>query len=184
MGRIIFFEEKNFQGRSYESSSDCPDLNMYLSRCQSIRVELGCFVIYDRSNYMGNQMFLRRGEYTDLQRMGSMMGMGGMTMMDSIHSSRMIPMHRGQFRMRLYERESFAGQMYELMDDCESVQDRFRMSEMQSCNVMEGHWLMYEQPHFRGRMMYVRPGEYRSLRDIGMTAMMRISSIKRITDAC
>ncbi|KAM9397029.1 gamma-crystallin M3-like [Salvelinus alpinus] len=184
MTKIIFYEDRNFQGRSYETSSDCPDLNMYLNRCQSVRVEMGCFVIYDRSNFMGNQMFLKRGEYSDFQRMGSMMGMGDMTMLESIRSCRIIPMHRGQFRMRLYERESFGGQMHELMEDCESIQERFRMSEMQSCNVMDGHWLMYEQPHFRGRMMYVRPGEYRSIRDMGMSTMMRVLSIRRIMDAC
>ena len=55
---------------------------------------MGCFVIYDRSNFMGNQMFLKRGEYSDFQRMGSVMGMGDMTMLESIRSCRMIPMVR------------------------------------------------------------------------------------------
>lgn len=86
--QIIFYEERNFQGRSYDCSSDCADIDMHLSRCNSCRVENGCFVVYDRSNFMGNQLFLRRGEYSDVQRIGSMMGM---TVMDSIRSCRMIP---------------------------------------------------------------------------------------------
>uniref|UniRef100_A0A3Q2CMG3 Beta/gamma crystallin 'Greek key' domain-containing protein n=1 Tax=Cyprinodon variegatus TaxID=28743 RepID=A0A3Q2CMG3_CYPVA len=142
---IIFYEERNFQGRSHECGSDCADIQVHLNRCNSCRVENGCFVVYDRTNFMGNQVFLRRGEYPDFQYMGNMMGMMGM--------------HRGQFRMRIYERENFGGQMHELMDDCESLQDRFYMSDCQSCNVMDGHWLMFEQTNFRGRMMYVRPGE-------------------------
>ncbi|KAJ8252895.1 hypothetical protein GJAV_G00206760 [Gymnothorax javanicus] len=174
MGRIIFYEDRNFQGRSYETSSDCSELTSYLSRCHSCRVESGCFMVYDRSNYMGNQYFLRRGEYPDYSRMG---------MSDCFRSCRMIPMHRGQFRMRIYERESFGGQMYELMDDCDSIMDRYRMSDCQSCNVMDGHWLMYEQPHYRGRMMYMRPGEYRSFRDMGYSNM-RFMSMRRITDSC
>ncbi|XP_075872887.1 gamma-crystallin M3-like isoform X2 [Nelusetta ayraudi] len=181
MGRITFFEERNFQGRSYECSTDCSDIQMHLSRCNSCRVDNGCFVVYDRPNFMGNQGFLRRGEYPDLQRMGSMMGM--MTM-ENIRSCRMIPMHRGQFRMKIYERENFSGQMHELMDDCESLQDRFYMSDCQSCNVLDGHWLMFEQPNFRGRMLYVRPGEYRNLRDMGVSNLSRISSIKRVMDLC
>ncbi|KAM9766951.1 gamma-crystallin M3-like [Menidia menidia] len=184
MGRIIFYEERNFQGRTYESSSDCSDLNMHLNRCNSCRVDSGCFVVYDRPNFMGNQVLLRRGDYSDFQRMGSMMGMMGMAMLDTIRSCRMIPMQRGQFRMRIYEREGFGGQMHELMEDCESLQDRFNMSDCQSCNVMDGHWLMFEQTNFRGRMTYVRPGEYRSLRDTGMSNLMRISSIRRIMDMC
>uniref|UniRef100_A0A3P8QWN1 Beta/gamma crystallin 'Greek key' domain-containing protein n=1 Tax=Astatotilapia calliptera TaxID=8154 RepID=A0A3P8QWN1_ASTCA len=172
--QIIFYEDRNFQGRSYETSSDCADMSSYLSRCHSCRVESGCFMVYDRTNYMGNQFFVRRGEYSDYQRMG---------MSDCIRSCRMIPMHRGQFRMRIYERENFGGQMYELMDDCENMMDRYRMSDCQSCNVMDGHWLMYEQPHYRGRMMYLRPGEYRSFRDMGMSGM-RFNSMRRIMDSC
>ncbi|XP_022074433.1 gamma-crystallin M3-like [Acanthochromis polyacanthus] len=184
MGRIIFYEDRNFQGRTYECSSDCSDIHMHLNRCNSCRVDSGCFMVYDRSNFMGNQVFLRRGEYPDMQRMGSMMGMMGMSMMESIRSCRMIPMHRGQFRMKIYERENFSGKMHELMEDCESLQERLFMSDCQSCSVMDGHWLIFEQPNFRGRMMYVRPGEYRSLREMGMSNMMRISSIRRIMDMC
>ncbi|KAI3364567.1 hypothetical protein L3Q82_010840 [Scortum barcoo] len=163
MSKIIFYEDRNFQGRSYECMSDCSDMSSYMSRCHSCRVERGCFMVYDRTNFMGNQYFMRRGEYADYM---SMMGMS-----DCIRSCRMIPMHRGSFRMRIYERENFQGQMYEMMEDCENIMDRYRMSNFMSCNVMEGHWLMYEQPHFRGRMMYMRPGEYRSFMNMGFGNM-------------
>lgn len=85
--------------------------------------------------------------------------------------------------MRLYERENFAGQMHELADDCDNMMDRFRMSECQSCNVMDGHWLMFEQPNYRGRMLYLKPGEYRNLLEMGMSSTTRFSSIRRIMDA-
>ncbi|XP_068446980.1 gamma-crystallin M3-like [Clinocottus analis] len=184
MGRIILYEERNFQGRSYDCSSDCSDIHTHLTRCNSCRVENGCFVAYDHPNFMGNQVFLKRGEYSDFQRTGSMMGMMGMAMMDTVRSCRLIPMHRGQFRMKIYERENYGGQMHELMDDCESLQDRYLMSDCQSSSVMDGHWLMFEQPNYKGRMMYVRPGEYRNLRETGASSMTRISSIRRITDNC
>ena len=85
--------------------------------------------------------------------------------------------------MKIYERENFGGQSNEMMDDCDNIQDRYRMSDCQSCNVMDGHWLMYEQPHYKGRMMYMRPGEYRSFRDMGMSGQ-RFMSMRRITDMC
>ncbi|XP_062237501.1 gamma-crystallin M2-like [Platichthys flesus] len=176
MGKITFYEERNFQGRTYECMSDCPDMSSFLSRCQSCRVERGCFMVYDRTNFMGTQHFLRRGEYSDYM---SMMGTSG----DCVKSCRMIPMHRGSFRMKIYERENFSGQMHELMDDCENIMERFRMSNCQSSNVMEGHWLMYEQPSYRGRMMYMRPGEYRTFMNSGMSGM-RFMSMKRINDSC
>ena len=85
--------------------------------------------------------------------------------------------------MRVYERENFGGQMHELMDDCDSLHGRLRMSDCQSCQVMDGHWLLYEQPHYRGRMMYMRPGEYRSFRNLGISNV-KYSSARRITDFC
>ncbi|XP_056247201.1 gamma-crystallin M1-like [Seriola aureovittata] len=90
--------------------------------------------------------------------------------------------YRGSYRMRIYERENFGGQMSELMDDCDNVMDRYRMSNCMSCHVMDGHWLMYEQPHYRGRMMYMRPGEYRSFMNMGM-GNMKFMSMKCIMDS-
>ncbi|KAJ8396277.1 hypothetical protein AAFF_G00018540 [Aldrovandia affinis] len=87
--------------------------------------------------------------------------------------------------MKIYERESFGVHTMELMEsiDCKSITGYFRMSDCQSCNVMDGHWLMYEQPSFRGRMMYMRPGEYRSFRDMGFNNT-RFMSMRHIMDTC
>ncbi|XP_041663104.1 gamma-crystallin M3-like [Cheilinus undulatus] len=175
MGKIIFYEDRNFQGRSYECMSDCPDTTSVLSRCQSCRVESGCFMVYERPNFMGNQLFMKRGEYADNM---SMMGMSS-----GIRSCRLIPMHRGQFRMRIFERENFSGQSNELVDDCDNIMERLRMSDCMSCSVIDGHWLLFEQPHFRGRMVYLKPGEYRSLREMGIS-LSRILSMRRIIDIC
>lgn len=86
--QIIFYEDKNFQGRSYECSNDCTDLHSYFSRCNSIKVESGCFMIYERPNFMGHQYFMRRGEYPDYQRW--------MGFSSCIRSCRMIPAVSGE----------------------------------------------------------------------------------------
>lgn len=83
--QIIFYEDRNFQGRSYETSSDCPELTSYLSRCNSCRVESGLFMVYEKPNFMGHQVLVRRGEYPDNQRLM------GISSSDCIRSSRMIP---------------------------------------------------------------------------------------------
>lgn len=66
--QIVFFEDKNFQGRSYDCSTDSPDLRSYLSRCNSIKVDSGCWVLYEHPNYSGNQYILCHGEYPDHQQ--------------------------------------------------------------------------------------------------------------------
>ncbi|GAA6095844.1 gamma-crystallin M2 [Tachysurus ichikawai] len=176
--KIVFYEERNFKGRSYECSSDCTDMSSYLNRCYSCRVESGCWMVYDQSNFMGNQYFLRRGDYPDY------MNMWGWGMNNWIRSCRMIPMFRGSYRMRMYERENFMGQMMDVTDDCDSIMDRYQWSSgCMSCHVMDGHWLMYEYPHYKGRMWYFRPGEYRSFREMMGSSSMRFMSMRRILDS-
>ncbi|XP_072269690.1 gamma-crystallin-3-like [Pyxicephalus adspersus] len=68
MGKIIFYEDRNFQGRSYECISECPDLSPFFRRCNSIRVESGNWILYEHPNYRGHQYFLHRGEYPDFQQ--------------------------------------------------------------------------------------------------------------------
>lgn len=63
--QIVFYEDKNFQGRYFECNSDCPELNTYFSRCNSVQVESGAWVLYERPNYLGYQYVLTKGEYPD-----------------------------------------------------------------------------------------------------------------------
>jgi len=82
--QIVFYEDRNFQGRHHECMSDCADLHPYFNHCNSIRVESGCFMVYERPHYLGHQYFLHRGEYSDNQRM---IGIN-----DRVRSCHMIPM--------------------------------------------------------------------------------------------
>lgn len=81
--QIIFYEDRNFQGRHYECSSDCPEMQNHFSRCNSIRVEGGCWVAYEKPNYGGYQYMLHKGEYPDYQRWAGFN--------DCIRSCRMVP---------------------------------------------------------------------------------------------
>ncbi|XP_012411518.1 gamma-crystallin B isoform X1 [Trichechus manatus latirostris] len=175
MGKITFYEDRGFQGHCYECSSDCPNLQIYFSRCNSIRVDSGCWMLYERPNYQGHQYFLRRGEYPNYQQW---MGLN-----DSIRSCHLIPQvsHSGTYRMKIYEREEFRGQMTEVTDDCLSLQDRFHLNEIHSLNVLEGCWVLYELPSYRGRQYLLRPGEYRRYLDWGaMNA--KVGSFRRAMD--
>lgn len=92
--QIIFYEDRNFGGRYYECMGDCADLHSMFERCRSIRVESGMFMIYDRPGFMGNQYFMRMGEYSDY------MGMAGLN--DCVRSCRMIPMVRPSVKQHTY----------------------------------------------------------------------------------
>ncbi|XP_078407888.1 gamma-crystallin S-1-like [Cetorhinus maximus] len=174
MGKIIFYEDRNFQGRHYECSTDCADLSPYFSRCNSIRVDSDWWVAYEKPNYMGYQYVLSRGEYPDYQRW---MGFN-----DCIKSCRCYPHYRGgSYKMRIYERPDFGGQMMEFMDDCPAVYDCFRYRDIHSCQVMDGYWIFYEHPSYRGRQYFLRPGEYRRYSDWG-GYNSTIGSFRRMRD--
>ncbi|XP_075060074.1 gamma-crystallin-3-like [Mixophyes fleayi] len=169
--QIIFYEDRNFQGRSYECNSECPDMSSYFRRCNSIRVDSGNWILYEHPNYRGHQYFLHRGEYPEFQQW---MGYN-----DSIRSCRLSPQHQGSFRVRIYEKEDFRGQMMEFTEDCKNVNERFRYHDIHSAHIQDGYWMFYEEPNYRGRQFYLRPGEYRRYTDWGATDP-RIGSFRRV----
>ncbi|XP_063070207.1 gamma-crystallin S-1-like [Engraulis encrasicolus] len=169
---IIFFEERNFQGRSYECSNNCAELHSHFTCCNSIRVESGNWMVYERPNFQGYQYFLRRGEYTDYQRW---MGFN-----DCIRSCHIIPQHIGTHKMRIFEHSDFGGKTMELTDCCPSLYDYLHNNNINSCQVMEGYWVFYEHPNYKGRQYLLRPGEYRRSSEWG-AVNTGTGSIRRIT---
>ncbi|XP_061698189.1 crystallin, gamma S2, partial [Syngnathoides biaculeatus] len=174
MGRIVFYEDKNFQGRRYECDSDCSDFHTYLSRCNSIRVESGAWVVYERPNYMGYQYVLTRGEYPEYQRW---MGLN-----DRLSSCKIIHFTSGgQYKMQLYEKADFGGKAFEATEDCPSLLEKFRWREVNSCKVFDGWWVFYEQPNYRGCQYFLEKGEYRKPGDWG-AASAAVQSFRRLTE--
>ncbi|KAJ1186764.1 hypothetical protein NDU88_003545 [Pleurodeles waltl] len=111
------------------------------------------------------------GEYPDYLRW---MGYN-----DSIGSCRAIPEHRGSFKIRLYERDNFEGQMMDFTDDCSNVSERFHFNDIHSCNVHDGNWIFYEEHNYRGRQYYLTPGEYRRYTDWG-AMNPRVGSFRKV----
>ncbi|KAG5855163.1 crystallin, gamma MX [Anguilla anguilla] len=172
MGKIVFYEDRDFQGRHHECSSDCADLQSHFSRCNSIRVASGCWVAYEKPGYGGYQYMLQQGEYPNYQHW---FGFN-----DCIRSCRVIPPYSGNYRVKIFERSDFGGQMMELMDDCPNLQDRFHTHDISSCNVVEGYWTLHEQPNYRGRQYFLRPGEYRRHSEWGSVSPS-MGSLRRVT---
>uniref|UniRef100_A0A668TS08 Beta/gamma crystallin 'Greek key' domain-containing protein n=1 Tax=Oreochromis aureus TaxID=47969 RepID=A0A668TS08_OREAU len=173
MWRIFFYEDKNFQGRYYECSSDCPELSSHFSRCNSIRVESGAWVIYERPQYMGYQYILCKGEYPNYQ---SWNGFN-----DTIRSCRFIRYPSTRHRIRIYERPDFSGQMIEFSEDMPNLQDRWRYRDIHSAHVQDGTWVFYEHPSYRGRQYLLEKGEYRRHSEWG-ALHPSVGSIRRVVD--
>uniref|UniRef100_A0A8C2JHA6 Si:dkey-57a22.15 n=1 Tax=Cyprinus carpio TaxID=7962 RepID=A0A8C2JHA6_CYPCA len=75
----------------------------------------------------------------------------------------------------------YGGHMMEFTDDCPCVSDRFHHRHVYSCNVMNGYWIFYEYPNYRGRQYFLKSGDYRRYRDWCATCAI-VGSFRRVTD--
>ncbi|EGW01990.1 TBCC domain-containing protein 1 [Cricetulus griseus] len=172
--KISFFEDKNFQGRRYDCDCDCADFYSYLSRCNSIRVEGGTWAVYERPNFAGHMYILPQGEYPEYQRW---MGLN-----DRLGSCRAVHLSSGgQYKIQIFEKGDFSGQMHETTEDCPSIMEQFHMREINSCKVLEGAWIFHELPNYRGRQYLLDKKEYRKPIDWGATSPA-VQSLRRIVE--
>ncbi|KAJ6669225.1 hypothetical protein lerEdw1_008034 [Lerista edwardsae] len=171
---ITFYEGKNFQGRRYECDRDCSDFHTDLSRCNSIRVEGAPWVVYERPNFAGNMYVVAQGEYPEYQRW---MGLN-----DRISSCKAIQMSSGgKYQIQLFEKGDFSGQMHDATEDCPSVMEQFHFREIHSCKVLDGAWVFYEHPNFRGKQYLLERGEYSKPVEWGAASPV-VQSFRRIAE--
>ncbi|XP_062420852.1 gamma-crystallin 1-like [Pungitius pungitius] len=148
---------------------------MTIAHCfNSIKVEAGCWVLYEHPNYTGSQYVMSPGEYPDPhQWMGFSV---------SILSCRSIKNVYGKsWKIRFCEKKDFEGQAAECAEDCESGCEAFKFQEAHSSAVTDGAWVLYEQPDYRGRQYFLERGEYRSYTDWGATSPA-VGSFRMITE--
>ncbi|XP_060794990.1 crystallin, gamma MX [Neoarius graeffei] len=138
MGKIVAFEEKNFQGHHYECSSECAELQTQLTLCNAIHVDSSCWMVYEKPNHSGYQYMLHKGEYPVYHDWAGFNA--------CIHSCRMVPSYQGN-KMKIFEQSDFGGQAMELMDDCLDLRTHFHNSDIISARVMEGYWILHEHPN-------------------------------------
>ncbi|XP_063074222.1 crystallin, gamma MX, partial [Engraulis encrasicolus] len=175
--QITFYEEQNFQGRHYECEGDCSEMHEHLARCNSIKVDSGCWMAYEKPDYMGYQYMLNKGEnkgeYPDLQHWAAFN--------DRIRSCRMVPSYSGKYHIKLFEGSDFRGAAKELTEDCPDLTEHVPSRSVSSVEVSDGYWTLHEHSHYRGRQFFLQPGQYRRFHEWGSTQPY-FGSIKRLTD--
>ncbi|XP_043942223.1 gamma-crystallin S-like isoform X2 [Protopterus annectens] len=171
MGKITFFEESKFQGKKYECSVDCTDFRGLFLRCNSIKVEDGAWVIYERPNFGGCMYVLEKGEYPDFKHWKGMDG--------HISSCRQIRPITGNPHIQLYEYTNFSGQKVEIKEDTPDLLQQWNHREVNSVRVLDGAWVLFEESDYQGRQYYVEKGEYRQNQSWGALSPC-IMSIRRV----
>ncbi|KAM9328447.1 uncharacterized protein KZ484_019823 [Pholidichthys leucotaenia] len=156
---IIFFEDRNFQGQFHECNNDSSDLHTYLHRCNSIRVEGGFWVVYERPNFKGRQYVLNPGEYREYQYWQGIN--------DAIRSCRIIRNVGSSWRLKVWEKPNFGGLTMEMADSMPTLPKHWHGRSIHSCKVLEGAWVFFEHPNYRGQQYLLERGDYRRFSEWG-----------------
>lgn len=90
-------------------------------------------------------------------------------------------MYGKSWKIRFYDKPDFGGQAAECAEDCPSVYEALKFREFLSCVVMDGAWVLYEQPSYQGHQYFLERGEYHNYTDWGATSPA-VGSFRMITE--
>ena len=85
-----------------------------------------------------------------------------------------------QAQIVLYEHDDFKGRSIRGTDVINNLRDRGFNDIASSIKVLTGTWEVCSDANFRGNCTVLEPGQYRSLRDLGINDSL--SSLRRVSD--
>uniref|UniRef100_A0AAY4E590 Beta-crystallin B3 n=1 Tax=Denticeps clupeoides TaxID=299321 RepID=A0AAY4E590_9TELE len=175
--KVVLYEFENFRGKKIELSAECKDVGeKNLEKVGSIVVESGPWVAFERQGFAGEQFVLEKGEYprwstwTNSQNSYSLL------------SLRPLRVDSAEHKLQLFENGGFAGRKMEIVDDdvpslwAHGFQDR-----VASVKALNGTWVGYMYPGYRGRQYVFERGDYKHWNDWGATAP-QVQSVRRVRD--
>ncbi|TWW61702.1 beta-crystallin B3-like [Takifugu flavidus] len=174
--KLAIFEFENFRGKKVQLSGECKDVLEKAQRVGSVIVESGPWVGFEHPGYVGEQYVLEKGEYprwstwTNCQRNYN------------LSSFRPLKVDSSEHKLHLFENEGYEGRKMEIVDDdvpslwAYGFQDR-----VASAKVINGTWVGYMYPGYRGRQYVFEHGEFKHWNNWGATAPL-IQSVRRVRD--
>ncbi|XP_036965792.1 gamma-crystallin 2-like [Acanthopagrus latus] len=169
--KIICYEEKDFQGKSYECTGHADDLQCFISRCNSFKVERGRWVLYEFKSYTGRQMLLGPSVFKDF----------GLGFNFRFESCKVVKNTKGPYKQKLFAYAGFQGKSMELTEDMISTQEKWPSQKVMSCKVLEGSWIFFEEPNYSGCYYVLDRGDYQYSPDWGSQGST-VGSIRRIME--
>ncbi|XP_041672982.1 beta-crystallin B3-like [Cheilinus undulatus] len=174
--KLVFFELENFRGKKVELSDECRDAFELAERIGSIIVESGPWVGYECAGYTGEQFVLEKGEYP---RYSSWTNWQNSFMLCAF---RPLKVDSSEHKLHLYENAGFEGRKMEIVDDdVPSLWAYGFQNRVASAKVINGTWVGYMYPGYRGRQYVFEHGEYKHWNDWAGTGPL-IQSVRRVRD--
>jgi hypothetical protein len=169
---IVFYSNDNFDGRSYASEDDIPNLDKvgFNDKASSIKVRHGRWEVCSDADFRGKCVTLEPGEYPSLHSYG---------LNDKLSSAR--PLRRARWKEQnavIFKNNNFEGEWYSLERTSQNLAGEGFNDKASSIIIYEGKWELCNDADFRGRCVTLGPGKYPSLKPMGLNDKM--SSIRRV----
>uniref|UniRef100_A0A8C9FFZ7 Beta-crystallin B3 n=1 Tax=Pavo cristatus TaxID=9049 RepID=A0A8C9FFZ7_PAVCR len=175
--KITIYELENFQGRRCELSEELPNVvEKSLEKVGSIQVESGPWLGFERQAFAGEQFVLEKGDYPRWDSWSNSHNS------DSLMSLRPIQIDSPDHKIHLFENAGYTGRKMEIVDDdvpslwAHGFQDR-----VASVRALNGTWVGYEYPGYRGRQHVFEKGEYRHWNEWDANQPL-MQSVRRVRD--
>ncbi|KAL8179985.1 UNVERIFIED_CONTAM: Beta-crystallin B3 [Gekko kuhli] len=174
--QVTLYEMENFQGRKHELTAESPNLTEELEKVGSLRVESGPWLGFERQAFSGEQFVLEKGDYPRWDTWSNSHNS------DSLLSIRPLPIDSSDHKIHLFENSSYGGRKMEIVeDDVPSLWSHGFQDRVASVKALDGIWVGYEFPGYRGRQYVFEKGEYRHWNEWD-ASQPRIQSVRRVRD--
>ncbi|XP_055725036.1 beta-crystallin B3-like [Salvelinus fontinalis] len=175
--KVVVFEFENFRGKKVELSAECKDvIEKECEKVGSVIVESGPWVAFECQAFGGEQFVLEKGEYprwstwTNSQTNNCLL------------SFRPLRVDSADHKLHLFDKPGYAGRKMEIVDDdIPSLWVHGFQDCVASVKALNGTWVGYMFPGYRGRQYVFELGDYKHWNDWGATAP-QIQSVRRVRD--
>jgi uncharacterized protein YcfJ len=172
MAQVTFFEQDGFRGRSFTTESQVNNLERFgfNDRASSVVVARESWEACENAQFGGRCVVLQPGQYPSLAAMGLN------NRVSSVRAARNAAPVSAAPQVTFYENEGFTGRSFttdKLVNNLNRNQFNDRAS---SVVVAGGSWELCEDNRFRGRCVVLRPGQYPSMKAMGLND--RVTSVR------
>uniref|UniRef100_A0A7N5P5Q0 Crystallin beta-gamma domain containing 2 n=1 Tax=Ailuropoda melanoleuca TaxID=9646 RepID=A0A7N5P5Q0_AILME len=143
VSKIQLFSGPDFLGDHISFEDDQTSLPASF-QVQSCRVHGGSWILFDETNFEGDQHIISEGEFPTLTAMGCLAS----TVLGSLQK---VPLHFSEPSIFLYGLECFEGKEIELDREVRSLQAEGFNNHVLSVRIRGGVWVLCEHSDFRGR---------------------------------
>ncbi|MDD2917780.1 beta/gamma crystallin-related protein [Rhodoferax sp.] len=175
MAQVTFFEQNGFRGRSFTTESQVNNFERYgfNDRASSVVVARESWEVCENVQFGGRCVVLQPGQYPSLAAMGLN------DRVSSVRAARNMAPAPAAPQVTFYENEGFTGRSFTTDRQVNNFARNQFNDRASSVVVAGGPWELCENNRFRGRCVVLRPGQYPSMKAMGLND--RVSSVRAVS---